>query len=81
MFFLGPFVASLAVFYASVAGRKWLSWALGFAALGLACDAFPKLGALSIHDLTDRWFKPLMALLFLPVVVGFIFESRGDRRR
>ena len=79
--FLGPFVASLAVFYASVAGRKWLSWALGFAALGLACDAFPKLGALSIHDLTDRWFKPLIALLFLPVVVGFIFESRGDRRR
>jgi hypothetical protein len=78
--FLGPFVASLALFYASPPGRKWLnlglSLALGFAALGFACDAFPKIGAFSIHDATDRWFKPLLALFFLPILIRFIFEIR-----
>jgi len=76
--FLGPFVASLALFYAPQAGRKWLSFGLGFAALGLACDAFPKIGSFSIHDLTDRWFKPLIALFFLPVLIQFIFEKRSQ---
>ncbi len=40
--FLGPFVASLALFYAPQPGRRWLGYGLGFAALGLACDAFPR---------------------------------------
>jgi len=79
--FLGPFVASLALFYASQPGRKWLnlglSLGLGFAALGFACDAFPKIGAFSIHDMTDRWFKPLLALFFLPILIRFIFETRS----
>jgi hypothetical protein len=74
--FLGPFVASLALFYAPQSGRKWLSYGLGFAALGLACDAFPKIGHLSIHDMTDRWFKPLLALFFLPILIQFVFEAR-----
>jgi len=73
---LGSFVASLALYYAAQAGRKWLSYCLGFAALGLACDAFPKIGHLSIHDMTDRWFKPLLALFFLPILIRFIFETR-----
>ena len=73
--FLGPFAASLALLY-SQENRKWLGYALGFVALGFACDAFPKLGAFSIHDLTDRWFKPLLALLFLPALIGFIFARR-----
>ena len=76
--FLGPFVASLALFYAPWPGRKWLSLFLGFMALGFACDAFPKIGAFSIHDLTDRWFKPLLALCFLPVLIHFIFEKRSQ---
>jgi hypothetical protein len=75
--FLGPFLASLALYYAGQQGRKWLSRGLGLAALGLACDAFPKIGAFSIHDMTDRWFKPLLALLFLPVLILFIFEKRS----
>jgi len=75
--FLGPFVASLAVFDAAQPGRKWLGYALGFAAIGLACDAFPKIGGFSIHDLTDRWLKPFIALLFLPVLIAFIFGSRA----
>ncbi len=74
--FLGPFVASLALYYAPQPGRKWLTLGLGFAALGLACDAFPKIGAVSIHDLTDRWFKPLLALFFLPLLIQFILEPR-----
>jgi hypothetical protein len=75
--FLGPFVASLALSYAPQSGRKWLSYGLGFAALGLACDAFPKIGHLSINDMTDRWFKPLIALFFLPILIRFIFEARS----
>lgn len=74
--FLGPFIASLALFYAPQSGRKWLSVGLGFAALGLACDAFPKIGDFSIHDMTDRWLKPLLALFFLPILIQFIFEKR-----
>lgn len=66
--FLGPFVASLALFHMHRPGRDWLAWVLGVAAIGLACDAFPV-----IHGLTDRWFKPLIALLFLPVLIEFIF--------
>jgi uncharacterized membrane protein YfcA len=73
--FLGPFVASLAILYLQH-GRNWLGYALGFAALGLACDAIPKLGAVSVHDLTDRWFKPLVALCFLPLLIQFIFGWR-----
>jgi alpha-1,2-mannosyltransferase len=74
--FLGPFVASLGIYLAAQPGRKALGRAIGFAALGFACDAFPKLGSFSIHDLTDRWFKPLLALLFLPVLVWFILKTR-----
>jgi hypothetical protein len=70
--FLGPFVASLAFFYAHQPARKWLSFGLGFAALGLACDAIPV-----VHGLTDRWFKPLLALFFLPILIQFIFEKRS----
>jgi hypothetical protein len=72
--FLGPFVASLALYYGAQ-GRRWLARGLGFAALGLACDAFPRLGSFSVHDLTDRWFKPLLALLFLPALIAFIFRG------
>jgi hypothetical protein len=74
--FLGPWIASLALFYAARPKSKWLAWVLGFGAICLACDAFPKIGAFSIHDMTDRWLKPLVALLFLPVLVRFIFEGR-----
>lgn len=67
---LAPFVASLGLFYARHGGSRLLVWGLGFAALGLACDAIPV-----VHYLTDRWFKPLIALLFLPVLIRFVFES------
>jgi hypothetical protein len=77
--FLGPFIASLAILYWNQAGRRWLAWLLGFGAIGLACDAFPKLGNFSVHDATDRWFKPLIALLFLPVLVGFIARRQKLR--
>jgi hypothetical protein len=64
---LGPFVASLALFYMGRdSALRWLGYVLAFAALGLACDAIPV-----VHDYTDRWFKPLVALLFLPVLVAF----------
>jgi len=76
--FLGPFIASLALLYAPRAGRKWLAYGLGFAALALASDAFPKIGDFSVNDLTDRWLKALLALLFLPVLIDFIFERRKD---
>lgn len=74
--FLGPFVASLALFYAEQPGRKWLGFGLGFAALGFACDAIPKIADFSIHEMTDRWLKPLLALFFLPILIQFIFEKR-----
>jgi len=69
--FLGPFVASLALLYLPRPDRKWLGWFLVFAALGFSCDAIPV-----VHGLTDRWLKPLLALLFLPILIQFIFETR-----
>jgi alpha-1,2-mannosyltransferase len=69
--FLGPFVASLALWVARKPGRLWLGYVLGCAALGLACDAVPY-----VHGLTDRWLKPLIALLFLPVLISLIFQRR-----
>jgi hypothetical protein len=72
--FPGPFVASLALWEARRAERRWLAWVLGFAALGLACDAVPHLLVY-----TDRWLKPLIALLFLPVVTWRIFGERISR--
>jgi hypothetical protein len=74
--FLGPWVASLALLYSQQLRAKWLVWVLGFASLCLACDGFPKLGHFSVHDMTDRWLKPLVALLFLPVLIQFVFEQR-----
>jgi len=78
--FLGPFVASAAVWCLGQPRHRWLGYCLVFAAIGLACDAFPKIGALSIHDLTDRWLKPLIALLFLPVLLAAAWGkvSHGD---
>ncbi len=75
--FLGPFVASLALYY-SAQGRRWLARGLGFAAVGLACDAFPRLGSFSVHDLTDRWFKPLIALFFLNALIAFVFQPQRE---
>jgi hypothetical protein len=71
--FLGPWVASLALLYAKEFKSNWIVWILGLAAIGLACDGFPKIGGVSIHLMTDRWLKPLIALLFLPVLIQFIF--------
>ena len=76
--FLGPFVASAALWYLAQSPNQWLGYFLAFAALGLACDAFPKIGSFSVHDLTDRWFKPLIALIFLPVMVRFILGRRRE---
>jgi hypothetical protein len=73
--FLGPFVASLALLYAGQGKNRLLVWGLGFAALGLACDAIPV-----VHPLTDRWFKPLIALLFLPLLVRFVFEKPAPEK-
>ncbi len=77
--FLGPFVASLALHYSAL-GRRWLARGLGFAAVGLACDAFPRLGSFSVHDMTDRWFKPLIAVVFLAALVAFIFRTQREER-
>jgi hypothetical protein len=74
---LGPWVASLAVLAALRHRPRWVVATLGLGALGLACDAFPKLGNFSVHDLTDRWFKPLLALLFLPFLAALILRGRG----
>jgi len=79
--FLGPWVASLALLYAQRNRATWLVWLLGFAALGLACDGFPKIGNVSVHLLTDRWLKPLIALLFLPVLIEFIFGARSTTNK
>jgi hypothetical protein len=72
--FLGPFVAGLALWYAWREKTRWLGWLLGLASLGFACDAIPHL-----FVLTDRWLKPLLTLLFLPVVLELI--SKVDTGR
>jgi glycosyl transferase family 87 len=69
--FLGPFLASAALACLSVPARRGLGWALAFGALGCACDAIPV-----VHGLTDRWLKPLIALLFLPVLVEALFGTK-----
>ncbi|HUB67787.1 MAG TPA: glycosyltransferase 87 family protein [Candidatus Methylacidiphilales bacterium] len=75
--FLGPFVASLAILYSRQPARIWLGRVLAVAAVLLACDAFPKINdTLDFHVLTDRWLKPLIALLFLPVLIEFIFGRK-----
>jgi alpha-1,2-mannosyltransferase len=72
--FLAPFVASLALLYLGQKKRRLLGYALGFGALCFACDALPV-----VHYATDRWLKPLVALLFLPVVLEFILRPKnGD---
>jgi alpha-1,2-mannosyltransferase len=70
--FLAPFTASLAIRIARSPDRGWLNIALGFASLCFACDAIPY-----VHRLTDRWLKPLMAVLFLPVLIYFIFRNKS----
>ena len=72
--FLGPFVASLALWYGWNARVRWMAWPLGFAALCFACDAIPY-----IHLLTDRWLKPLLALIF-PARAGLAHRTTGGRR-
>jgi len=76
--FLSPFVASLALLYCRKSERRWLAFLLGCAALGLACDGVPKIGTFSVHDMTDRWLKPLIAFLFLPVLIEFIFRRQPN---
>jgi alpha-1,2-mannosyltransferase len=69
---LAPFTASLALL--EWPRRRWLAWALGIASICCACDAIP-----GLFHLTDRWLKPLVALLFVPVIVAFIMAKRGSR--
>jgi hypothetical protein len=69
--FLGPFLASAALACLSVPARRRLGWALVFGALACACDAIPHVG-----HLTDRWLKPLVALLFLPVLIEALFGTK-----
>jgi multisubunit Na+/H+ antiporter MnhG subunit len=71
--FLGPFVASLALVYAGEPARRRLAYPFGLAALGFATDAVPPL-----HGVTDRWLKPLLALLFLPVLIDFILREKRN---
>ncbi len=42
--------------------------------LGFACDVIPKIHDFSIHDMAARWFKPLLALFFLPILIQFILS-------
>lgn len=74
--FLGSFVASLALFYAQQSGRRAAAWMLGVGAICLACDAFPTIHHVSLHLLTDRWMKPLVAVVFFFMMLQFIFEKR-----
>ena len=73
--FLGPFVASLALLYAEQGRSRRLVWGLGLAALGLACDAIPV-----VQPFTDRWLKPLIALIFLPLLIRYIFETPAPEK-
>jgi hypothetical protein len=71
--FLGPFLASGALLCLARAPDRVLGWALAAGALGCACDAVPYL-----HELTDRWLKPLIALLFLPILLEAVLKrGRG----
>jgi alpha-1,2-mannosyltransferase len=70
---LAPFTASLALL--EWPARRWLAWALGVGSICCACDAIP-----GLFHLTDRWLKPLVALLFVPVIIAFIAAKRGDPR-
>jgi alpha-1,2-mannosyltransferase len=70
---LAPFTATLALF--EWPRRRWLAWALGVGSICLACDSIP-----GLFHLTDRWLKPLVALLFIPVLVAFIAADRKDLR-
>ncbi len=72
---LGPFIASLACLEWE-AGRKPLAWALGVMALLLASDAVPSLAHFDFHLLTDRWLKPLVALVFLGVLVRISLRGK-----
>ena len=69
--FLGPFLATAALACLSMPERRGLGWALVFGALGCACDAIPV-----VHGLTDRWLKPLIALLFLPVLIEALYGTK-----
>jgi alpha-1,2-mannosyltransferase len=68
---LAPFTATLALF--EWPRRRWLAWALGAGSICLACDSIP-----GLFHVTDRWLKPLVALLFIPVLVAFIAADRKD---
>jgi alpha-1,2-mannosyltransferase len=70
---LAPFTATLALF--EWPRRRWLAWALGVGSICLACDSIP-----GLFHVTDRWLKPLVALLFIPVLVAFIAADRKDLR-
>jgi hypothetical protein len=69
--FLGPFLASAALACLGIPARRRLGWALVLGALGCACDAIPV-----VHGLTDRWLKPLIALLFLLVLIDALFGTK-----
>jgi alpha-1,2-mannosyltransferase len=66
---LAPFTASLALL--EWRRCRWLAWALGIGSICCACDSFP-----GLFHITDRWLKPLVALLFLPVLAVFIMANR-----
>lgn len=70
---LAPFTASLALL--EWPRRRWLAWTLGIGSICCACDSIP-----GLFHLTDRWLKPLVALLFVPVLVAFIMERRNSVR-
>jgi len=68
---LAPFTATLALH--EWPRRRWLAWALGIGSICLACDSLP-----GLFHLTDRWLKPLVAVLFLPVLVAFITRRQDE---
>ena len=70
---LAPFTATLALL--EWPRRHGLAWLLGIGSICLACDSIP-----GLFHLTDRWLKPLVALLFLPVLIAFIAVKRNGVR-
>ena len=81
--FLGPFVASAAVWCLGQPKRRWLGYCPFFRDRVGTCDGFPKIpahSALFFRFDRTRWFKPLIALLFLPVLVAAAWGkvSYGD---